>query len=49
VQEYYSYSDVLQGYMRGTVLQGSRISSAVQVYRSSTVEHGYNYSARVNG
>jgi len=58
VQDYYSCSGVLQGYRRGTGLQGSRFSSEVLMYgsstreqgcRSSTVLQGYNYSARVHG
>jgi len=58
MQEYYSCSGVLQGYRRGIVLQGSRISSKVHVYSSSTGEQGcrssiglqgYNYSARGHG
>jgi len=40
VQEYYRCSGILQGYKRGTVLQGSRIISEVQVNRSSTGESG---------
>jgi hypothetical protein len=58
MQEYYICSGILQGCRRGTVLQGSRIISEVQVNRSSTGEQGcrrstelqgYNYSARVHG
>jgi hypothetical protein len=50
VQEYYSCSGVIvQGYMRGTVLQRSRIRSGVQVYRSSTGEQGCRSSIGLQG